>query len=204
MTFFRAIIQCFKKYAVFSGRATRLEYWSFVLFQWLICIFLSIFQAILQIILLPATLPIINIFVPCFLLGCCIPNLAVSWRRLHDTGRSGLFTLLPYCGLLILFTFSLKGFVEDFDDAESVALLTLPLMLLTALSTIVLVFNCQKSQSGTNKYGEEPSHISILNKKKADSNPDNLEELRKLNQMREEKLISEEDYEKKKNKLLGL
>lgn len=68
-----------KKYAVFSGRARRKEYWMFFLFNTIIFLILA---------------PIYDNhfgFVLFFLysLAVLIPGLAVSVRRLHDVGKSG-------------------------------------------------------------------------------------------------------------------
>ncbi len=191
----KAILSCFKKYAKFSGRATRFEYWSFVLFQLLVSFFVS---------LIPFAGTAVSGIIT---LVCFIPNLSVSWRRLHDTGRSGLFTFLPYIGLLFLIPVAIISVnCIDFEDIveSSVIFLILFGVVTLALSIVVIVFMCKKSQPGTNKYGDEPVHTSFEDEKKTNGNAENLEELRKLNQMKEENLISEEDYQKKKNELLGL
>lgn len=93
-------IDVLKKYAVFSGRSRRAEYWYFVLFNLIIAIILSIISSI--------TADVLGILVFLYMLAVFIPGLAVSVRRLHDTGRSGwmiLITLIPLIGglwLLIL------------------------------------------------------------------------------------------------------
>ena len=70
------------KYATFSGRASRREFWSFMVFYYL--------------------MSISTCFI--FAIGLLIPMLAVSWRRMHDIGRCGLWSLCPYFG----FFFALK------------------------------------------------------------------------------------------------
>ncbi|MGW0468814.1 DUF805 domain-containing protein [Streptomyces sp. NPDC003027] len=87
-----------KKYAVFSGRARRKEFWMFTLFNVLISIVLSVIDAALGIQLLSLI----------YTLAVLIPALAVSVRRLHDTGRSGwwiLIGLVPLVGFIILIVF---------------------------------------------------------------------------------------------------
>ena len=86
----QAFITCLKKYAVFSGRATRSEYWWFVLCEILILGIASIISD---------TLPGL------FALALVLPALAVGARRLHDIGRSGwwlLLMLVPFIGGLFL------------------------------------------------------------------------------------------------------
>ena len=87
MGFGESIKTCFNKYATFSGRASRSEFWWFQL-----AFFLSCFTIIGGLILL-------------------LPNMAVTVRRLHDVGKSGwwygtciilgIFCLIPLIGILI-------------------------------------------------------------------------------------------------------
>ena len=86
----QAFVTCLRKYADFSGRATRSEYWWFVLCEVLILGIAS---------LISDTLPGL------FALALVLPALAVGARRLHDTGRSGwwlLLMLVPFIGGLFL------------------------------------------------------------------------------------------------------
>jgi uncharacterized membrane protein YhaH (DUF805 family) len=98
-----------RKYAVFSGRARRREYYAFVFANVLIALAFALSE------LLVASVsggsgenPITRglVIVSClYALGVFVPFLAVSARRLHDTGRSGwwlLGYLLPGVGVLIL------------------------------------------------------------------------------------------------------
>ncbi|HEX5081730.1 MAG TPA: DUF805 domain-containing protein [Blastocatellia bacterium] len=93
-----------KKYADFSGRARRKEYWMFVLFNILICIAIMIFSAILASI--DTSLALIGtLLLVVYGLAIIVPGLAVTVRRLHDTGRSGwwiLIALVPVAGIVLL------------------------------------------------------------------------------------------------------
>ncbi len=83
-----------KKYAVFSGRATRSEYWYFILFNAIIVLILSFLDGSL----LGDSAGIVS---GIYSLAIFIPSLSVSARRLHDTGRSGwmlLLYLIPIVG----------------------------------------------------------------------------------------------------------
>ena len=91
-------IEALKKYAVFSGRARRKEYWMFVLFT-------VIIYAVLLGIGLAIKAPFIAIV---FYVAILLPSLAVGVRRLHDTGRSGwwlLIALVPLVGCIVLIVF---------------------------------------------------------------------------------------------------
>ena len=96
-------IGAFKKYAVFSGRATRKEFWMFTLINTIVNIIVAVALTI-----------IVGeykglIFIPTlYTLAVFIPSLAISCRRLHDIGKSGwwiLITLVPFIGSLLLFSF---------------------------------------------------------------------------------------------------
>lgn len=93
MTFINAVTICMKKYADFSGRASRSEYWWFALF----------------IIAGGALLSMLNDKVGfAFYLVTLLPSIAVATRRLHDRDRSGWFQLvmlIPIIGIFILIYF---------------------------------------------------------------------------------------------------
>ncbi|MGF7047846.1 uncharacterized membrane protein YhaH (DUF805 family) [Paenibacillus sp. DS2015] len=84
-----------KKYIGFGGRARRKEYWMFFLFNNIISIVLAI---------IPPLLLLYGLLV-------LLPSLAVQVRRLHDTGRTGLWIfigLIPLIGTLLLLVFTLE------------------------------------------------------------------------------------------------
>ena len=90
---------CWKKYAEFSGRARRKEFWMFVLFNFLVNIAVGIVDGIL------GTNGALG---GLYSLAVLIPSLAVAARRLHDTDRSGwwqLIALIPLIGVIILLVF---------------------------------------------------------------------------------------------------
>jgi uncharacterized membrane protein YhaH (DUF805 family) len=83
-------LEPYKKYAVFSGRATRKEFWLFYLF-YLICVsalsFIDIYAGTLWLTIL-------------FVLISFIPFYAVAFRRLHDTNRTGWWVLLLFIPII--------------------------------------------------------------------------------------------------------
>lgn len=105
-------LEVLKKYAEFDGRARRKEYWMFALFNCIVyfgyCILAVLAVAALGRNIQPAVA--LLAFVPLWLyaLAVFIPSLAVTVRRLHDTGRSGwwfLISLVPFVGGIILLVF---------------------------------------------------------------------------------------------------
>lgn len=121
MTFANSVVVCLKEYSKFSGRASRSEYW-----WWQLAIFLIFFIVPLLCALIGALLCTANDassslrgviigdlagFVMCLISLMC-PILAVTVRRLHDTGHSGwwlFITLVPFIGsiwLLVLLLLS--------------------------------------------------------------------------------------------------
>jgi uncharacterized membrane protein YhaH (DUF805 family) len=99
-------ITVLKKYAVFSGRARRKEYWMFLLFN---LIFLAVAMAIDSLLKTNFEGMPYGWIYTLYALAVVIPSLAVAIRRLHDTGKSGwwyLIALVPLIGgiwLLVLF-----------------------------------------------------------------------------------------------------
>lgn len=143
----------FKKYATFTGRATRAEYWWAMLFLFLVGMVLSwlgSFGSILSGI---------------FSLACILPQLSISCRRLHDSGLSGwvlgIFAILYMalavwiwlaCGS-VLYTMLLAP--ETLDPSQLFAVsasLAWPSLCLCALGIVWIVLMCRKSD-GDNQYG---------------------------------------------------
>ncbi|MGW2569695.1 DUF805 domain-containing protein [Streptomyces sp. NPDC001537] len=95
-------IEALKKYAVFSGRARRKEYWNFALF-------VGIIYVVLLVLAVASKSSAVFALIGVFYLGILLPSLAVGVRRLHDTGRSGwwlLFGIVPLAGPITLLVFA--------------------------------------------------------------------------------------------------
>jgi uncharacterized membrane protein YhaH (DUF805 family) len=116
MTFQDAVKTCFRKFATFSGRAQRSEFWWFALFVVISNFVLGIVDRTLfgmavdgqQVSLLGAL----------FSLAVLLPNIAVGVRRLHDLDKSGwwyLLILAPLVGALVLIYF----FVQKGTDGPN-------------------------------------------------------------------------------------
>lgn len=115
--FVDAVKRAFKKYATFTGRASRSEYWWWTLFTFITYLVLGLLTYVVGIATsrdggrTPGLLavPLIILFAV-FALGIIVPTLALTVRRLHDAGYSGLLALLflvPYVGGLVIMIFAL-------------------------------------------------------------------------------------------------
>ena len=94
MNFQTSIKTCFKKFSDFNGRASRSEFWYFYLFGIIVY-----FVGMLISVQAPFFFGVLIIFG----FRVFVPALAVTARRLHDTGRSGWWQLtayIPYIGII--------------------------------------------------------------------------------------------------------
>lgn len=108
MSFADAVRTCLSKYADFSGRGRRSEYWWFFLFNVLVSIVASIVDSILGTDFDTGS----GLVGGLASLALLLPSLAAGARRLHDTSRSGwwlLIGLVPLVGWIVLIVF----FVQD-------------------------------------------------------------------------------------------
>jgi uncharacterized membrane protein YhaH (DUF805 family) len=82
----QAIRSVLQKYATFSGRASRSEYWYWILSFWIGWYIIVAFTRLY----------------PIYELGLFVPTLAVGVRRLHDSNHSGWWIVLPLVNLFLL------------------------------------------------------------------------------------------------------
>ncbi|MCP3963253.1 MAG: DUF805 domain-containing protein [bacterium] len=85
-------VEVLKKYAVFSGRAHRTEYWMFVLFNFIISFVLGFVDGLTGMMI--SAEGGVGLLGTLYGLAVLVPSIAVAVRRLHDTGRSGWWYLL--------------------------------------------------------------------------------------------------------------
>ena len=137
MSFSEAIKTCFQKYAEFRGRASRPEFWWFVLLYYLV-----ILAPVVPLIAVgsaergPFDEPgtnvagvVFGIVIGVAVLALIIPYLAVGTRRLHDTGKPGwwwFITLVPFGSILLI------------------------------------VFRASEGDKGSNQYGPPPGAQAVL------------------------------------------
>ncbi len=178
MTFSDAIRTCFSKFFTFSGRASRPEYWFFFLFiviwsliagiidaQFFTQVSVSESDEVKQV-TATSRQPVQSIVS----LIVFFPHLAVAWRRMHDSGRSGLYALLPI--LLILGAFAVlifgiglasqfHGGTLDILFTRATLLIVIPTLIVLFVSPLlVLWWLARPSQPGANQYGPNPYEVA--------------------------------------------
>lgn len=175
MSFVDAIKTCFRKYVTFSGRATRPEYWYFILFLFLGSMVASFLDAVLFGLAGIETGPGYaharsnGPIAALFHLATILPALAAGWRRMHDTGRSGLYLLYPVIVMVGISTFAAfsgafgaflpgNGGTPPFEGlAAVIVMLTVIVLILSPF--LVLWWLTRPSQPVSNQYGPNPNEV---------------------------------------------
>ncbi|MBJ3763916.1 DUF805 domain-containing protein [Maribius pontilimi] len=147
MTPAAAIRTCLSKYATFSGRASRSEYWWFFLAYFLCGLVVGIIGKWAQLIYVALVI---------------VPLTAAGARRLQDTGRPGWYIFVPL-GVMLLFAWiapaaNLTG--EDSGaqvvDTGSVLLAGILLVVQLIVAVVFLYWLTRPSERGPNAYGPSP------------------------------------------------
>jgi uncharacterized membrane protein YhaH (DUF805 family) len=162
--FIDAIKRGFQNYFKFSGRATRAEYWWFVLFT--------------QLLGLAGIVPVIGwIIGPLASIASIIPSISLSVRRLHDIGKSGWW-MMVWVGSVLIWVFWFIFFVAGLGNMEDenwiqeesdafwgqVAVSAGVLLIASvALMIVWVVWFVRKGDKGPNKYGPDPRQVTIDN-----------------------------------------
>jgi uncharacterized membrane protein YhaH (DUF805 family) len=149
-----------EKYADFSGRAPRAEYWWFVLAVIVSMIVLKIIESILGI-----NGMIAGVYGPLtalLWLATIVPSIAVGVRRLHDTNRSAWWILLPivpYCLAFVLGGAAMmRGAVSGSEPGmmAGMGIASVFLLIGAVCAIVLLVFLCLQGTPGDNRYGPDP------------------------------------------------
>ena len=141
------IIQCYKaalqNYFNFKTRASRYEYWGFIITNFFISLAIGIFDTILG---------TTNTLSGIYTLILLIPSLAIYVRRFHDTNKSGLYLFVPFGIALIIALLSSIAQYNNIDLSRTSAILYL-ITFITA-GIIFLYWLCKKGDATANRYGE--------------------------------------------------
>ncbi len=155
MTFGRAVQTCLRKYFVFSGRASRPEYWWFVVF-----LLLGSFAAgVLDGAIFGAEVWVIG---SVFNLATLVPGISAGWRRMHDSGRSGLHLVYPLIVMAGIATYGsiVMGIPEGrVQDASMIVLLFAGLVFMIS-PLLVVWWLTRPSDPKPNRYGPPPAEVT--------------------------------------------
>lgn len=133
-----------KRYADFSGRSRRKEYWMYTLFLIIVAVVVGVVEGVLGLSQMVGPYgPITALFA----LATLVPNIAVSVRRLHDTNRSGWWILLPIIPYAVVAFLLLSGNLAMAGIAGMVALVAV---------IALLVFMVLDGTKGDNRFGPDP------------------------------------------------
>lgn len=173
MTIQESVKTCIRKYADFSGRATRAEYWWWVLATLIVSFALGAIDGFVNSI---SGYRAFSPFSVVFGIAVLLPDLAVTCRRLHDIGKSGWWQLawfvLGFLGAIPLIVgvivFVVSGFAGgdgwargnwEVGSAGIIALVVgILVSLLVWLALVVwwLVWLARQGQAGPNRFGPDP------------------------------------------------
>ena len=162
---------CFtKKYALFSGRARRKEFWLFMLAAFILGIIAQIIEANADLYYLAADIVPVGILTTVLSLALLIPYAAAAVRRLHDTNRSWLWLLMLFLpAIVMLFIVVIQPILMNVITEESSlyitfismvaisALLFIPMVVIQLVGVIwLLVLFMLKGTVGENRFGPDP------------------------------------------------
>jgi uncharacterized membrane protein YhaH (DUF805 family) len=94
-------VSVLKKYAVFSGRASRREYWMFVLYNTIVSF---VFGLVVGVIAQATKNQNLSALANLYSIAVFIPSIALTTRRMHDTGKNGWFQLIPIYSFILTLT----------------------------------------------------------------------------------------------------
>lgn len=155
----------FEKYATFSGRAARSEYWWFFLFNIIVTFVFTMIVTTLNV-ALPfsphGALVFENLAIACLECIFFIPVVAVTVRRLHDRAVSGVWAIIP---AILSFISILSNFAVFFSMDYLSSLVENPVIIwvficlfwvLALFALGIFVLTILKGTQGSNKFGPDP------------------------------------------------
>ena len=140
-----------KKYADFTGRAPRADYWWYTLALIVAALVISIIENMIG---LSGMVGPYGPLSALLMLALLVPGLAVTVRRLHDTNRSGwwiLIALIPYA--IVGFMMGKAAADGDLSGMASAGLVSLVAL---AGGITLLVFMILRGTIGDNRFGADP------------------------------------------------
>ena len=148
VSFPEAIKRGFNNYLIFSGRATRAEFWWWQLFNVVAQIVASIVDAAAG---LPGILGALSG------LALLIPSISLATRRLHDINKSGWWQLLWLAPVAIGLIIALVFWIADLHNWGFYGTAIAILIVFTLIVVVLLIYwYVRQGDDGSNKYGQDP------------------------------------------------
>ena len=156
-----------KRYADFSGRSRRMEFWMWQLFQIIVYFGVIVLSMLLgggammtgdpgAAMAAGGGILIVMMLYLLYMLAVLIPSIAVSVRRLHDTNRTGWWILAPIAPYLLVILAAAMA-VGSPDMAPVAGILGLLAMVaVIGLGLTLLVFYFLEGTKGPNRFGPDP------------------------------------------------
>lgn len=165
MTFAESVKTCLRKYFTFSGRAARSEYWWFSLFCAIGGLVFGAMEGLINAVTGTENGP--TLLSGAFSLATFIPSISVGFRRMHDTGRSGLYLFYPVIAVIGLVIFirlfgSAGGLTPDtfiVPDGIAGTIIIVAAVIVLVSPLIVIWWLTRPSQTGQNQYGPNPHEV---------------------------------------------
>ena len=174
MGFAQAVRTCLRKYVTFTGRAARAEFWWFALF----CLLGGIVAGLIDFAVFgpprvetahaPGAVAVAaqsrGPLQGLFSLAVFLPSLAAGWRRMHDTGRSGLYLFFPLGVMIVTMLLAplagLSPFGGTLATPPALPLLWIVMLIVALSPLLVLWWLTRPSQPGSNPYGPNPYEVT--------------------------------------------
>ena len=158
----------FRRYADFSGRSRRMEFWMWQLFNFIVYIGVVVLAMVFGggmmmmsgdpsgMVAAGGAMLIIMMLYGLYALAIIIPSIAVAVRRLHDTERSGWWILAPLSGYVLMIIGGVMA--ASSPDAPGIGgvIALIGMLVLIGLGLTLLVFYFLEGTKGPNKYGPDP------------------------------------------------
>ena len=157
-----------KRYAEFSGRSRRMEYWMFQLFLVIVYVVVMTLMMVVgggalmsggdptALATAGGAVMIIGLLYLLIALAMFIPTIAVTVRRLHDTNRSGWWILAPLIGYVIMFAGGAMVAASPENPGLGGVLAMIGMIAVLGLGLTLFVFMLLEGTKGPNKYGQDP------------------------------------------------
>jgi uncharacterized membrane protein YhaH (DUF805 family) len=157
-----------KRYADFSGRSRRMEFWMWQLFQIIVYVGVTVLMMIMgggmmmtggdpsAMAAAGGGIMIILALYALYALAVLIPSIAVSVRRLHDTNRSGWWILAPLAPYILVIIAGVMVVNNPTDPGMAGALVMIGMAGVMILGLVLLVFYLLEGTKGPNRFGPDP------------------------------------------------